>query len=154
MHGFPSGSTLKNPPANVGDARDEGSIPESGRSPGEEITATHSSILARKSHRQMGLAGYSPWGRKRLTTWLSNWTTIDTHTGITILWLKSGNTLWIAAMSVSWCCYKYTILIYVLFILYINIPLLKILTQGEEGWKFRRPVCTVLCNSYESIIIL
>ena len=39
---FPGGSALKNLPANAGDV---GSIPESGRSPGEEM-ATHSSILA------------------------------------------------------------------------------------------------------------
>ena len=32
LGGFPSGSVVKNPPANAGDA---GSIPESGRSPGE-----------------------------------------------------------------------------------------------------------------------
>ena len=32
--GFPGGSVVKNPPANTRDARDEGSIPESGRSPG------------------------------------------------------------------------------------------------------------------------
>ena len=31
--GFPGGSVVKNPPANVGD---KGSIPGSGRSPGEE----------------------------------------------------------------------------------------------------------------------
>ena len=38
---------VKNLPANAGDARDEGSIPGSGRSPGEE-RATHPSILAWK----------------------------------------------------------------------------------------------------------
>ena len=32
---FPGGSVVKNPPANLGDIRDVGSIPESGRSPGE-----------------------------------------------------------------------------------------------------------------------
>ena len=32
--GFPGGSVVKNPPANAGDARDMGSIPGSGRSPG------------------------------------------------------------------------------------------------------------------------
>ena len=37
----------KNLPANVGDAREAGSIPGSGRSPGEEM-ATYSSILAWK----------------------------------------------------------------------------------------------------------
>ena len=32
--GFPGGTVVKNPPANAGDARDAGSIPGSGRSPG------------------------------------------------------------------------------------------------------------------------
>ena len=35
LGGFPGGTEVKNPPANAGDARDTGSIPESGRSPGE-----------------------------------------------------------------------------------------------------------------------
>ena len=33
--GFPSGSVVKNPPTNAGDAGDMGSIPESGKFPGE-----------------------------------------------------------------------------------------------------------------------
>ena len=37
---------VKNLPANEGDVRDMGSIPRSGRSPGEEGMATHCSILA------------------------------------------------------------------------------------------------------------
>ena len=37
---------VKNPPANAGDIGDSGAITGSGRSPGEEILATHSSILA------------------------------------------------------------------------------------------------------------
>ena len=32
--GFPGGTVVKNPPANAGDARDTGSIPGLGRSPG------------------------------------------------------------------------------------------------------------------------
>ena len=32
--GFPGGTVGKNPPANAGDARDVGSMPELGRSPG------------------------------------------------------------------------------------------------------------------------
>ena len=32
--------------------------------PLEKEMATHSSTLARKSHGQRRLAGYSPWGRK------------------------------------------------------------------------------------------
>ena len=35
LKGFPGGAVVKNPTANAGDARDEGSIPGSGRSPGE-----------------------------------------------------------------------------------------------------------------------
>ena len=45
--GFPGGSVAKNPPANAGDKGDLGSIPGSGRSPGEGM-ATHSSILVSK----------------------------------------------------------------------------------------------------------
>ena len=45
--GFPGGSAVKNPPANAGDAEDVGSIPGSGRSPGEGNVA-HSSILAQE----------------------------------------------------------------------------------------------------------
>ena len=33
----------------------------------EKEMATHSSILAEKSHGQRNLAGYSPWGRKSWT---------------------------------------------------------------------------------------
>ena len=42
---FPSGSLVKNPPANARDAGEESSIPGSGRSLEEEM-ATYSSILA------------------------------------------------------------------------------------------------------------
>ena len=35
MEGFPVGAVVKNPPANAGDTRDAGSIPGSGRSPGD-----------------------------------------------------------------------------------------------------------------------
>ena len=59
---FPGGSVVKNPPANEGDV---GLIPGSGRSPKKEM-ATHSSILAGKSHGQRSLVGYSPWGLKRV----------------------------------------------------------------------------------------
>ena len=36
--------------------------------PLEEGTATHSSILAWRIHRQRSPAGYSPWGQKELDT--------------------------------------------------------------------------------------
>ena len=43
--GFPGGAVIENAPANVGDEKDPGSIPGSGRSL-EKATATHFSILA------------------------------------------------------------------------------------------------------------
>ena len=43
--GFPGGTVVKNSPANVGDARDTGLIPGSGRSMEKEM-AVHSSTLA------------------------------------------------------------------------------------------------------------
>ena len=45
LKGCPGGSVANNPPANAGDAREPGSIPGLGRSPGGGM-ATHSSILA------------------------------------------------------------------------------------------------------------
>ena len=52
--GFPGGSDSKKPLCNAGDP---GSIPGSGRSPGEGNGVTHSSILARIpwTHKSMGL---------------------------------------------------------------------------------------------------
>ena len=42
---FPGGTVIKNPPANAGDAREEGLIPSLEDPLGEEM-ATHSGILA------------------------------------------------------------------------------------------------------------
>ena len=63
--GFPGGTVVKNPRANVGEAGDAASIPGTGRSP-EEGVATHSSVLPGKFHGQRSLVGYSPWGCKEL----------------------------------------------------------------------------------------
>ena len=52
---------VKNLPANAGDIRGMGLNPGSGRSsPLREGMATYSNILARESHGQRNLAGYSP----------------------------------------------------------------------------------------------
>ena len=56
MRGFPGDSVVKNLPANEGDVGRE--------DPQEKEMATHSSILAGKSHGQRNLVGYSPWGHK------------------------------------------------------------------------------------------
>ena len=61
--GFPGGSVIKNPPA---DAGDQNLIPGSGRSPGEKKRQPTPIFLPGKSHGQRSLAGYSPWGCKKV----------------------------------------------------------------------------------------
>ena len=61
---FPGGSVGKNPHDNTGDM---GSIPGLERFSGEGM-ATHSNILAGKSHGQRTLASYSPWDHKESDT--------------------------------------------------------------------------------------
>ena len=64
LKGFPGGPVVKNLPDNVGDA---GLIQSLGQeNPLEKEMATHSSILAGKSHGQSSLAGHSPGGCKRV----------------------------------------------------------------------------------------
>ena len=65
VKGFPGGSGVKNPPASAGDV---GSIPRSGRSPGEGNWEPTPVFLPGKSHGQRSLVGYSPWGRKESDT--------------------------------------------------------------------------------------
>ena len=60
--GFPGGSVVKNLPANAGD---EGSIPESGRSPGGR-NATHSSVLAWEIPWTEERGDYGSWGPSEL----------------------------------------------------------------------------------------
>ena len=55
---------VKNPPVNTGDARDAGSIPGSGRSPGVGNALV---FLPGKFHGQKSLVGYSPQGLKSQT---------------------------------------------------------------------------------------
>ena len=62
---LPGGSDGK---ASVYNARDRGSIPGSGRSPGEGNSNPLQYYLPGKSHGQRSLVGYSPWGRKELDT--------------------------------------------------------------------------------------
>ena len=58
---------VENPPANAGDVRDVGSIPGSGRSPGEgNGNLLQYSCLEDPLDRE-ALVGYSPWGRKSRT---------------------------------------------------------------------------------------
>jgi len=57
---------VKNLPASAGDERDEGSIPRSGRYPGEGNGNPLQYSLLEKNHGQRSLEGYSPQGHKEL----------------------------------------------------------------------------------------
>ena len=59
---------VKNLPTNVGDIRDSGSIPGSGRSPGEGNGDPLQYSCLGKSHAQGSLVHCSPWGNKELDT--------------------------------------------------------------------------------------
>ena len=55
---------VKNPPDNVGDTRDSGSIPGSRRSPGGGPGNPLQRSCPENPHGQGSLVGYGPWGRK------------------------------------------------------------------------------------------
>ena len=57
---------VKNLPANVGDIKDVGLIPGSGRFPWRKAGQPTPVFLPGESHGQQSLVGYSPWGRKEL----------------------------------------------------------------------------------------
>ena len=68
LRGFPGGSGVKNPLANVGAARDSSSIPGAGRFPGGGHGNHPLHILARIIPWARSLAGYDPWGLKESDT--------------------------------------------------------------------------------------
>ena len=60
---FPGGSVVKNPPANAGDTV---LIPGLGRVPGEGNGNLLQDSCLENSKERRSLAGYSPWGQKRV----------------------------------------------------------------------------------------
>ena len=62
--GFSGDSVGKEPDLNTGDTRNEGSIPGSGRSPGEGHGNPLQYSCLENPHGQRSPAGYSPWGCK------------------------------------------------------------------------------------------
>ena len=62
---FTTSSVVKNPPA-MQEMQEMQVQSLSWEDPLENEIATHSSILAWKSHGQRSLVGYSPWGHKEL----------------------------------------------------------------------------------------
>ena len=63
--GFPGGSDSKESACNAGDL---GSIPGSGRSPGEGNWQPTLVFLPGEFYGQKSLGGYNPWGHIRLDT--------------------------------------------------------------------------------------
>ena len=61
---FQAALVVKNLPANAGDMRDVGSIPGSGRSPGEGNGSPLQYSCLENPNGQRSLAGCSPWGHK------------------------------------------------------------------------------------------
>ena len=59
---------VKKLPANAGDARDMGSSPGLGRTPGEGHGSPLQYTCQEISHGQRSLVGYSPWGHKESDT--------------------------------------------------------------------------------------
>ena len=77
IYGFPGGSDSKVSVCNAGDL---GSIPGSGRSPGEGKWQSTPALLLGKSHGWRSLIGYSPWGCKELDIFFIH-SPIDGHWG-------------------------------------------------------------------------
>ena len=59
---------VNNPPTSAGDTRDAGLILGLGRSPWRRKWQPTPVFLPGEFHRQRGLVGYSPWGRKESDT--------------------------------------------------------------------------------------
>ena len=74
--GFSGGAVVKSSPANAGDIGDEGSILGSRRIPWRKKCQPTPVLSPGKSHGQMTLVGYSPWGPKRVR---HDWATQHTH---------------------------------------------------------------------------
>ena len=88
---------VRNPPANAGDIRDTGSIPGSGRSPGEGNGNLLQYSCLENPMVQGAWQAYSLWGRKQsdMTEWLMLWLFhgIWSHHFMGNWWGNSGNSV-------------------------------------------------------------
>ena len=66
--GFPDGFIVKNPPANVGDTADTGSMPLVGKILWRRKLQPTPVLLPGESQGQESMEGYSPWGAKDACT--------------------------------------------------------------------------------------
>ena len=86
---FPGGAVVKTPSANAGEARDLGSIPRSGRSPGEGNGNPTPVFLPGEFHGQRSLVGYSPWGHIELDATEYCTTHIDCLSATSLIYFPS-----------------------------------------------------------------
>ena len=77
---------LKNPPANVGDIRDTGSIPGLGRFPSRKARQHTPVFLPGEFHGQRNLEGSSPWGCTESDTTEATYHTSLLFTATLLLW--------------------------------------------------------------------
>jgi hypothetical protein len=68
LHGLPGGSVGKESACSAGETGDAGSIPESGRAPGEGNSNPLQYFFLEKLHGERSLVGYTPEGLKELDT--------------------------------------------------------------------------------------
>ena len=67
IKGFPGDAMIKKPPADIGDVRDAGSIPGSGRSPGER-NGNSLQYSCLENSMDSRTRWVTPWGCKELDT--------------------------------------------------------------------------------------
>ena len=79
----PVAQVVENPPAN---ARDTGSIPGLGRSPGEAV------LLLRKFQGLRSMAGYCLWGCKELD--MAECPCVHTYTDTFVCYIEAGGGYW------------------------------------------------------------
>ena len=92
---------LKNLPANAGDVSDGGSIPGSGRFPGEREWLSISVVLPGESHGQRCLAGYSLQGPTELDMhpWAGSRRVKGTQENCSPMWLTVSGFMEMALVS-------------------------------------------------------
>ena len=100
---FPGGSVVEKVPAN---ARDMGSVPGSGKSPWRRKWQPTPVFLPGEYHAQRSLAGYSPWGHKRVEYDLNNNNGNNNKLCISISHVTSNSLqVWFAFLLVQHCLF-------------------------------------------------
>ena len=92
---------VKNPPAKAGDARDAGSTPGPGRSPGGGLSSPLQYSCLENPHGQRNLVGYSPWGRRVRQDWATKHSPAHTYIWLP-RWLSEKESAYQWIWSLGW----------------------------------------------------